>query len=213
MSLRWIGPFRKHRRQGVTDTVLFLVYVTLFVSQFAPLWSSGRLDFIETSYAIHTLMMAVMFLIRAPHRQLNKKLPEQAVAVFAFLSGALLIGGSVTATGTPLAVSQAVIATANVLGLLTLVNLGRSFGVLIAFRAIRSTGLYAIVRHPMYATDIMLRVGYFMSHTTFFVGAVVVLSSACYIYRALLEERFLMQQPEYEAYARSVKYRFIPYLY
>lgn len=65
----------------------------------------------------------------------------------------------------------------------------------------------------MYASDILLRIGYILSHLSAFNTAVVVLSSTCYVCRALLEERFLGKQPEYREYMLKVRYRFIPYLF
>jgi protein-S-isoprenylcysteine O-methyltransferase Ste14 len=128
----------------------------------------------------------------------------------AFCSGIFFIGQP--ATGGPLArrVSQGLIFSANVLGAVTLLNLGRSFGILIARRQIKTGGLYRLVRHPMYATDILLRVGFLASHFRWPPLALFSLSSACYVWRALLEERFLARAPEYREYMRRVRYRFMP---
>jgi protein-S-isoprenylcysteine O-methyltransferase Ste14 len=96
------------------------------------------------------------------------------------------------------------------LGALTVLNLGRSFGVLIAKRKIKTRGLYGFVRHPMYATDILLRVGYIVSHASATNIGIVIASTACYVYRAVQEEKFLSQWPEYREYMARVKHRFIP---
>jgi protein-S-isoprenylcysteine O-methyltransferase Ste14 len=118
------------------------------------------------------------------------------------------------ATGSLVAkqISQVVIFCANVLGVATLLNLGRSFGILIAFRELKSYGLYGRVRHPMYATDILLRIGFLINHFNLFTVLVFIISTGCYVYRAILEERFLIQQPEYREYMNRVRYRFIPFV-
>jgi protein-S-isoprenylcysteine O-methyltransferase Ste14 len=118
------------------------------------------------------------------------------------------------ATGSLVAkqISQVVIFCANVLGVATLLNLGRSFGILIAFRELKSYGLYGRVRHPMYATDILLRIGFLINHFNLFTVLVFIISTGCYVYRAILEERFLSQQPEYREYMNRVRYRFIPFV-
>jgi protein-S-isoprenylcysteine O-methyltransferase Ste14 len=100
-----------------------------------------------------------------------------------------------------------------VLGVVTLLNLGRSFGILIAFREVKSRGLYGIIRHPMYATDILLRMGFLINHFNLFILIVFIASTVCYVYRAILEERFLIYQPEYREYMHRVKYRFIPFVF
>jgi protein-S-isoprenylcysteine O-methyltransferase Ste14 len=108
-------------------------------------------------------------------------------------------------------VSQALLLIANLLGLVTLFNLGTSFGILIACRQVKTGGLYRYLRHPMYATDILLRIGYLIGHRTLLTVSLFVLSTACYVWRAILEERFLAAQgPAYRAYLARVRYRFIP---
>ena len=116
------------------------------------------------------------------------------------------------ATGHPAAilVSQGLLVVSSILGIVTLFNLGTSFGILIACRTVRTGGLYRFVRHPMYAADILLRIGYITSHCTWLTSSLFVLSTACYVWRAILEERFLAQQcEEYRDYMERVRYRFI----
>lgn len=109
--------------------------------------------------------------------------------------------------------SGALIVASNVIGLVTMFNLGRSFGIMIALRKVKTGGLYRVVRHPMYAGDILLRTGYVVSHFSPFTAVLLAASTAAYVYRAVLEERFLSQDPEYKAYAGKVKYRFVPFVY
>ena len=213
MIIDQVRAFLQHRRQNITDVALFLVFFIWCSVQLYNSWVEGRLNFIELSFGIHNLVLGFLFLIRSKHTLFNENVFDQSVAALAFLSGAAFMGQPETASGSALMLARAVIVASNVLGLVTLLNLGRSFGVFMAFREIRTTGLYAIVRHPMYLTDILLRVGYLISHFTTFVVVIFILSSACYVYRAVLEERFLLNRPEYVEYLQKVKYRFIPYVY
>jgi protein-S-isoprenylcysteine O-methyltransferase Ste14 len=168
---------------------------------------------VEISFTIQSLLVGIIILIRRPHQVFHTNLLHQVVAIIAFCSGAAFIGQP--ATGNPLAnhVSQVVILCANVLGIATLLNLGRSFGILIAFREVKSRGLYGIIRHPMYATDILLRMGFLINHFNLFILIVFIASTVCYVYRAILEERFLIHQPAYREYMHRVKYRFIPFAF
>jgi protein-S-isoprenylcysteine O-methyltransferase Ste14 len=213
MIIEQLRAFLQHRRQNITDVALFLVFFIWCSVRLYNTWAEGRLDFIEISFGIQNIVLGFLFLIRTKHSLFNENKFDQSVAALAFLSGAAFMGQPATAAGSALVFARAVIVASNVLGLVTLLNLGRSFGVFIAFREIRTTGLYAMVRHPMYLTDILLRVGYLISHFTPFIVAAFILSSACYVYRALLEERFLSNRPEYVEYLQRVKYRFIPYVY
>jgi protein-S-isoprenylcysteine O-methyltransferase Ste14 len=133
------------------------------------------------------------------------------VAVCAFYSGIFFIGPAPTASPFLLELSWWTILAGVLLGILSLIHLGRSFGVLIAVREVRTSGLYTWVRHPMYLSDIAMRLGYCFSHPSWTSAALFLASSACYVVRAVLEERFLAEQDiGYADYLRRVRYRFIP---
>ena len=202
----------KKHWQLLLNIYLFLNFTGWGIWQAYQYYLKGTLGYVEMSFTIQSLLVAVIFLIRKPHQVVNKSLLHQAVAIIAFCSGAAFMGQP--ATGNPLAnhVSQVVILCANVLGVATLLNLGRSFGILIAFRGLKSDGLYGMVRHPMYATDILLRTGFLINHYNLFTVIAFIASAGCYVYRAILEERFLIQLPEYREYMQRVKYRFIPFV-
>jgi protein-S-isoprenylcysteine O-methyltransferase Ste14 len=88
-------------------------------------------------------------------------------------------------------------------------------------RGVITTGPYAIVRHPAYAAKnfswwcVMLPYaiyqGFSMRSWSFLnqVAGLVMLSGI-YYWRAITEERHLRRDAEYRAYARRVRYRFIP---
>ncbi len=201
------------RAQRWLDVYLFLNALAWCGWHGRRLFREGRLDYIEGAYLAQTLLVGFLFLVRKPAKAVDDSLKHQLVALAAFLSGVAFVGAPATADPLLAGVSRGAIFASNVLGIVTLANLGRSFGVLIAYREIRTGGLYSLVRHPMYGTDILLRVGYLVSHFTPFTGALFAVSTACYVYRAVLEERFLAAQPEYRAYMDRVRYRMIPYVF
>ena len=203
----------KKHRSLILNIYLSLNFAGWGLWQTYQYYLKGTLGYVEISFTVQSLVVAVIFLIRKPHQMVHTNLLHQAVAMIAFCSGAAFMGQPVT--GNPLAkhISQVVILCANVLGVAALLNLGRSFGILIAFRGLKSRGLYRTVRHPMYATDILLRIGFLISHTNLFTVVVFIASTGCYVYRALLEEWFLIQRPEYREYMQRVKYRFIPFVF
>ena len=45
---------------------------------------------------------------------------------------------------------------------------------------------------------------------TLLTALIVAASGLCYVYRALQEEKFLAQWPEYREYMARVRYRFVP---
>lgn len=176
-------------------------------------WLEGRMNYVEVAFAVQNAIMIGLILIRREHVAVDRNLLHQAVAMLAFFSGVAFMGQPPSGgPGTQLA-SNVVTMVANVLGVFTLLNLGRSFGILIAVRKVKTTWLYSIVRHPMYLTDILLRVGFLISHVNWFTVSMFVVSTGAYVVRAILEERFLSRQPEYRAYMRRVRYRFVPFVF
>ncbi len=106
---------------------------------------------------------------------------------------------------------QVVGATVGVLGIL---SLNRSFGLLPAHRGgIRSTGMYRWVRHPLYAAYAVLQLGYVLNNPSLANGAIYGLALAFQILRLLNEERFLSQYPEYERYRSTTRWRLVPYVF
>jgi len=203
----------KQHQEQLVNFYLFLNFFAWTCWQAYKAFSEHRLDFVECSFLAQNIVLTTVVLIRKPQKSMDKNIFNQIIATVAFFSGALFMGQPVTSAGILLKASTVITIAANFFGILTLLNLGRSFGILIAVRRIKTKGLYGIIRHPMYGTDILLRIGYITSHLTAFSIVAFILTTACYIYRAILEEKFLSQQPEYQEYMKKVKYRFIPYIF
>jgi protein-S-isoprenylcysteine O-methyltransferase Ste14 len=202
--------FLKKHWQLLLNIYLFANLAAWLVWNAHKSWREGRLGFIEISFMVQNALWIAMVLVRRQHLAVDRNVFNQIVALTAFFSGLAMPMAS--RTGTPLAmdVSGCLLLAANVLGAVTVLNLGRSFGILIAMRGVRTGGLYRLIRHPMYATDILLRVGYIVSHFSLPNLGIVLASAACYVYRAVQEEKFLSQWPEYREYREKVRYRFIP---
>jgi protein-S-isoprenylcysteine O-methyltransferase Ste14 len=73
--------------------------------------------------------------------------------------------------------------------------------------------MYRFVRHPMYASYLLLFSGYLLGNTTTWNLAVYVFSVCFMLLRILREERHLSADPEYRQYASRVRYRLVPYFY
>jgi len=98
-------------------------------------------------------------------------------------------------------------------GLLVLVatlRLGRSFGIVAANRGIQTSGLYRVVRHPIYAAYVLAFGGFVLAHPTLINAGILVGWLMVQALRVRAEERLLMQDTRYVAYAAQVRYRLIP---
>ena len=77
-----------------------------------------------------------------------------------------------------------------------------------------STGLYAYVRHPMYAGVLPMLVGIPLALGSWWGVFGLVIIVPAIIWRLLDEEKFLHKNlPGYTEYANRVKYRLIPFVY
>jgi protein-S-isoprenylcysteine O-methyltransferase Ste14 len=99
------------------------------------------------------------------------------------------------------------------LSLVSLVTLGRMFGVRPALRGLVTSGPYRVVRHPMYLSYLLADIGYNLQELNFGTLLLVLIGWASLIYRIRAEERVLSQHAAWPDYMASVQYRLFPGLW
>jgi protein-S-isoprenylcysteine O-methyltransferase Ste14 len=94
-----------------------------------------------------------------------------------------------------------------------LASLGRSFGIVPANRGVQRSGLYRLVRHPMYA-------GYVVSYSCFVLqnpslenGVLLGTFIAFTILRIVMEEGHLSKDPLYREMQQQVRWRLVPFVW
>jgi len=92
-------------------------------------------------------------------------------------------------------------------------TLRRSFGIVAANRGIKRTGLYGIVRHPMYLGYTVSNLGALLINPSLFNACLFIIWSMFQIMRIHAEERILIQDPAYKAHVGLVRYRILPLVY
>ncbi|MBV8883479.1 MAG: isoprenylcysteine carboxylmethyltransferase family protein [Chroococcidiopsidaceae cyanobacterium CP_BM_RX_35] len=76
------------------------------------------------------------------------------------------------------------------------------------------TGVYGIVRHPMYAGAALLMIGMPLWLESYATAVFAIVPIGVLALRILFEEQFLQQKLEgYEIYTKRVRYRLVPYLW
>jgi protein-S-isoprenylcysteine O-methyltransferase Ste14 len=205
-----LAGWLRANRAWVVNLYLFINIAGYTAWQGWALFRNGHFGFVEAAFIAQNIVLAGIVLIRRDHQAIDADPTHQLVALAAFFSGAAFVGQPGTGDSGIQQISQGIIVAANLLGIATLFNLGRSFGILIACRGVQTGGLYRLIRHPMYLSDILLRVGFTVSHFSILTVALALLSIALYIYRARLEEAFLVTQPGYRDYMNAVRYRLLP---
>jgi protein-S-isoprenylcysteine O-methyltransferase Ste14 len=108
------------------------------------------------------------------------------------------------------AVSVVLVMAGGVMSLAAKLFLGRSFGLVPANRGVKDTGVYRLVRHPMYAGYMLNQLGFLLVFFSIQNLAIYAATWTCFWLRACEEEKFLLQDPAYRAYAARVRYRLLP---
>jgi protein-S-isoprenylcysteine O-methyltransferase Ste14 len=89
-------------------------------------------------------------------------------------------------------------------------SLGRSFGLMPANRGVVSTGLYRIVRHPIYMGYLITHIGFVVANPTLWNVVMIVVADLALMWRAVCEEATLQKDDAYRAYLQVVRWRVVP---
>lgn len=87
-------------------------------------------------------------------------------------------------------------------------SLGRAFGIAPADRGLVTRGAYRVVRHPMYATELIFNGGFILANPSWRNVLVALLVLVTIVWRIHREERLIRG---YTAYAEQVRWRLIPW--
>jgi protein-S-isoprenylcysteine O-methyltransferase Ste14 len=185
----------------------------------AALFAQASLQFylrthslIGAAFLIEQTWFVIAFLIRRPPAAVSRD-PRSWLLAFGgtFVgvlfrpAGAHLHWGVVAGLGMQLAGLAVCV--------MSLLALGRSFGFVAADRGLVTRGPYAVVRHPVYASYLLIQSGYLLQSISLRNVLVMVLASGCNVGRALMEERLLDRTPAYRAYRHRVRWRLVPGLW
>lgn len=160
-------------------------------------------------FSVQQTLVAVAYLIRRPARSVTRR-PDDWLLAFAgtFVGVLFRPDGAHPAwgvrTGVLLQLVGAVVAATCIL------TLGRSFGLAAADRGVVTRGPYSVVRHPMYASYLVLESGYLLQSLSLRNAAILLIGTLCNGGRALAEERLLADDAEYRAYRGRVRRRILP---
>lgn len=92
-------------------------------------------------------------------------------------------------------------------------SLGRCWGVLPICRGVETRWLYRVVRHPIYATYLLMDLGILLAHPSVWNVLVLGVGSLLYLARIRYEEELLGRLEVYRTYCSSVRFRLLPLVY
>jgi protein-S-isoprenylcysteine O-methyltransferase Ste14 len=173
----------------------------------------GHFDWLESCWVLYNAVIAILFLIRTRPTVVSLHPLHWLVALVTSFSG-LFFGRSLEAPGpSQLIAADTLIALGLALGVATAIMLGRSYDFLPALRGVQTGWLYAFVRHPMYLSSILIRLGYVVRNCTLPNLVVFVAMTWLYDRRARYEEAVMQNDEAYRRYLARVRSRFVPLLY
>lgn len=132
------------------------------------------------------------------------------IAIAFIGTGAALLAIPTGVQLVPNSVSLALIAGGSAVSLAAKAFLGRSFGIVAANRGVKDSGIYRFVRHPMYLGYMLSHVGFLGMYFSMPNIAIYAVVWSCFWLRAKEEEKILLRDPEYQAYADKVRFRLVP---
>ena len=196
----------KMRRLDVFEQIVVLVLYIWLLLRLLPRTFAG-VNLYLCLMLLSEGIVVFFILIRKPAENISKNIGDWFIAFSGTLLPLLMSKG-----GDPFLprVGVALILWGVLIHIGAKLSLFRSLGVVPADRGVKVTGLYTIVRHPMYA-------GYFCTHIGFLVAAPSLWNFAVYfccwgflLLRIFAEERIFIRSPDYIAYKNRVLYRIIP---
>jgi protein-S-isoprenylcysteine O-methyltransferase Ste14 len=198
-------------RRDAADLIGKVIIVSLFTLMAVRLGA----DFLETGRPTGLLLVAsealvvILTVARREALVVDRSLRARVLTAIA-LTGPPLVRPAHLA---PLA-SEAVTVIVSAIGLLVVIagklSLGRSFGLMPANRGIVSTGLYRLVRHPIYLGYLISHLGFLAAHPSVWNIALLVAADLGLMARAVCEEKTLARDAEYRAYQTRVRWRVVP---
>jgi protein-S-isoprenylcysteine O-methyltransferase Ste14 len=172
-------------------------------------------DFMETHrvtgllFLVSESLVVVLTIVRRRAAQIDRS------ATGRLITGISLAGPPLLRTSTSgAAVPDDVTALISVVGLCLVISgkltLGRSFGLMPANRGVVDVGPYLLVRHPIYTGYLITHVAFLIAHPRPLNLAIVIVSDAALVVRALFEERVLGRDERYRDYCRRVAWHLVP---
>ena len=169
--------------------------------------SSHRL--IGAAFVAEQTWIVVAYLVRRPARVVSRRASDWLLA-FGGTFGGVLFRPNGAHIHWGLDAGLGVQAVGLVICVWALSALGRSFGFAAADRGLVRRGPYRVIRHPIYASYVLLQLGYLLQSISVRNALVMLFTSSCNVGRALAEERLLTNNGRYAAYRAQVRWRVLP---
>jgi protein-S-isoprenylcysteine O-methyltransferase Ste14 len=200
------GP-RRNTSELLARATVSVLFTLLTINILQDFLRTGRIT--GLLLLVSEALVIVLTVIRRPAHIVDRSVRAAMVTAISVVGPPLLLpsdaGGLVPDVAT--AAASALGLAFVVLGKLTL---GRSFGLVPANRGVVIRGPYALVRHPIYSGYLITHLAFLVAHPSWWNAVVIGIADTALILRALIEERVLNGDAEYQAYCRRVEWHLVP---
>jgi len=196
-----------------TDAVFVLLTLYLVLNYLRSIFAAPEPLILVMQQALFTaylLIALILMAIRHGATEFSSRIRDYVYTLLG-LGSPLLFQPAPRYRGEPVGVTLAFLGTILVLG--AFLSLNRSFGLAPQNRGIKSTGLYRLVRHPMYLGYILAETGFVVDNLSIFNLFALAVSFLFLLLRLRAEERLLETDPIYRAYTKKIRWKLIPFLF
>lgn len=187
--------------------VLFSFMVVRFGSDFAATGRSTGLLLL-----LSEALVVILTLVRRSALSVDRSARARVLTTLSMIGPPLLVPAAVL----PLVPEPATLAL-SCAGLCIVIagkiTLGRSFALLPANRGVVSSGLYRIVRHPIYMGYLVTHVAFLLASPSLWNVVALLAADTALLARAVCEEQTLEKDAAYREYRTRVRWRVAPGLF
>ena len=189
----------------IANAVIVIGYALLIYACFLKYHTTGALNWLGL-LIINSIFIA-MYVARRDATSISR---SPALWLLAFAATCLPLALRPTTPSSGIGIGNILQAAALVAVCGSILSLRRSFGIVPANRGVRTEGLYNLVRHPLYASELFWMLGFVIVNPSAWNVALWIFDCGLQFTRACAEERFLGADPSYVQYRERVKYRLVP---
>ncbi len=189
---------------SLTDLLVLPVYGWLLVPHLQAAWTGNGLSLI---FAVQNLAVLLLLLGHRPAQAGVAAWSRDSILAWAGTLLPLALQAGVPSAST---LAAPILVFGAGLSVVAILSLGRSMGMEPANRGLKTTWMYRLVRHPIYATYLLVVAGFLLAFPSPVNLGLTVVWLAIQLLRIRREERLLGQDPAYREYQTRVPYRLIP---
>lgn len=193
-------------RECAVRISILLLYVPLTSQVLSDALATRRLG--GLLFLCNASVIVLFTLLRRSTETVDRSWPARAVTLAAVMGPLLFRPGALGAA--PDYVASLIGCVGLATSIAGTLALRRSFGLMPANRGVVRSGLYRIVRHPIYAGYLASHVAFVLTYPTLWNGLVWACSDGAQFVRVRYEEQLLRRDPSYASYVRVVRWRVLP---